>query len=117
MAVNSVRKTIITYSGDVVAQHVIPPVSNTASPGSITLVDLSSGANTVTVPDGGSTPAAVTICPPNGNTVSITLKGITGDTGIRIHDTHPTTIALDDSVASFVLTAGASVAGVRMYWS
>jgi hypothetical protein len=59
----------------------------------------------------------VTILPPTGNTTNITLKGVTGDTGIQLHDTDPSTISLDPAVTSFVLTAAAQITGVRLYWS
>jgi hypothetical protein len=78
---------------------------------------LASGANTIT-PPAGSTPVSVTIVPPAGNVITITLKGVTGDTGILLHPTDPTTIALGSPTATFVLTAGSLFAsGVRFYWT
>ena len=92
--------------------------SNGASPEFNAFVTLASGANTFTKPAGGSTPVAVTIIPPVGNVVLITLKGVTGDTGIPLHPTDPTTIAVDPATfASFVLTAASQVLGVRLIWS
>lgn len=117
MAATSTRKSTITFSSDVVGTHVLSAASNTASPASIEIKTLASGANTITLPTGGSTVVACTIVPPSGNTDSITVKGVSGDTGIRIHNTDPTTIAVDSSVTSFVLTAGAQITGVRLYWS
>lgn len=118
MATASTRSTSLQYSGDLEAGYNISAAANPASPGIMNIVDLSSGANTITVPTAGSSiPSAVTIVPPEGNEQTLTLKGITGDTGIRLHDTDPTTIALDESVTSFVLTAGAAIEGVRLYWS
>lgn len=117
MAVASARTQIITLTGDVTGSEVINAASNATSPGSITLHSLSTGANTITVPTGGSTPTAATIMPPAGNTQTLTLKGITGDTGIALHLTDPTTIALASSVTTFCLTAGASIVGLRIYWS
>lgn len=118
MATASTRSTSLQFSGDLEAGYNIEAAANPASPGIMNIVDLSSGANTITVPTAGdSVPTAVTIKPPVGNEESIILKGITGDTGVRLHDTDPTTIALDDSVTSFVITAGAAIEGVRLYWS
>ena len=118
MSVSATRATTITYSGDVAGTETISAATNAASPGSVTVQTLSSGANTITVPSTtGVTVTAVTIVPPTGNTTSITLKGISGDTGIRIHNTDPTTVAIDSSVTSFVLTAGASISAVRFFWS
>lgn len=118
MAVQSTRKTVITLTGDVAGTQTIEAATNVASPGSIEIVSLASGANTINVPaPTGITPTACTIVPPAGNTTSITLKGVTGDTGIQLHNTDPSSVALDDSVTSFVLTAGAAIEGVRIFWT
>lgn len=111
------RKVTIVYSGPVDGTQEINAADNTSSPASVELKTLSSGANTITVPTAGMVPTAVTIVPPSDNTASITFKGVTGDTGVRLHDTDPTTIALDSSVASFCLTAGSTITGLRLYWS
>lgn len=72
--------------------------------------DLSSGANTITVP---STATAALICPPSANTETIVLKGVTGDTGVGISPSQATLITFSDTPpASFVLTAGAGITGV-----
>lgn len=117
MAVTATRSQTITYTGDVVGTETVSAASNAASPGSIEIKTLASGANTITVPTGGATVTACTILPPTGNATSITVKGVSGDTGIRVHNTDPTTIAIDSSVATFVLTTGAQITGVRFYWS
>jgi hypothetical protein len=74
------------------------------------------GANTVTVPAQGATPVAVIIVPPAGNTQSIIFKGVSGDTGVRLHNTNPTMISLDSSVTSFVLTVGGTVTSLKFLW-
>ena len=117
MAVTSTRSTTIGFSGDVVGTTTLSAASNATSPGSTEIKTLASGFNTITVPTGGATVTAVTISPPSSNTQSITLKGVTGDTGIRIHNTDPTTVAIHSTVTSIGLTAGAEVTGVRFYWS
>lgn len=117
MAVTASRTVEITFSGSVVGTNTLSAADNDASPGDVDIITLSAGANTITVPTGGTTVVACTIVPPTGNTQSITLKGISGDTGIRIHDTDPTSLAIDSSVTSFILTAGAQVTGVRLFWS
>lgn len=111
------RKTTITYSGDVDGEQEISAADNASSPASIELKTLAIGTNTITVPTAGKVPTAVTIVPPGGNTTAITLKGVAGDTGIRIHNTDPTTIALHSGVTSFVLNAAAEIIGARLYWS
>jgi hypothetical protein len=55
--------------------------------------------------------------PPAGNTTNITLKGVTGDTGIQLHDTDPSSISLDAATTSFCVTCAAQITGVRFYWS
>ncbi len=111
------RKVTITYSGAVDGEQVLDAADNASSPAVVELKTLASGANTITVPTAGFVPTAVTIVPPGDNETAITLKGVTGDTGVRIHDTDPTTIALHSGVTTFCLTAGAIVTGVRLYWS
>lgn len=118
MAVNATRKTTIVFTGDVVGTEVQEAAANAASPGMIEVKTLASGANTITVPTmAGFIPTAVSIRPPTGNATSIILKGVTGDTGVRLHNTDPGSYPLDSSVTSFVLTAGASIVGVRFIWT
>ena len=117
MAVTATRTTTITFTGDVIGVQTLPAASNASSPGSIEIKTLANGANTITVPTGGSTVTACTIVPPAANTTAITLKGIGADTGILIHLTDPTTIAIASSVTTFVLNAGAAITGVRLFWS
>ena len=87
MAVTAERKITITFSGDVIGTEVPAAASNTVSPGQIQILSLVSGANTITLPTGGSTPKAVTIIPPAANVETLTLKGVTGDTGVAMHAT------------------------------
>lgn len=117
MATTSQRESTITYTGDINITIPVQAASNSASPGQTDLVTLSSGNNTITIPAGGSTPKACTIVPPSGNINTLTLKGVAGDTGILLHKTDPTTVAIDTGVASFVLNAGATITGVRLIWS
>lgn len=117
MAVTSNRAQTITYTGDVTGSEVVNAAQNAASPGSVTLHTLSSGANTVLLPTGGSTVVSATILPPAGNTQTLILKGVTGDTGVGLHLTDPTTVAFAATVSSFCLTAGGTITGLRIYWS
>lgn len=91
---------------------------NAASPAVIENQSLASGNNTITKPDDA---VAVTIKPPDSNIgddeVTITLKGVNGDTGIAIHPTAPTSIGLDSTVTSFVLNASDDLDDVRLIWS
>lgn len=115
MAVTSTRKVIVTYTGDLVGTFSFSAASNATAPGDIDSINLSSGANTVTIP---STAKGATIVPPAGNTQTLTLKGISGDTGIALSKTDPTSISFDTTPpASFILTAGGTINGLRVVWS
>ncbi len=116
MPVNALRTTTITFTGDVSGTQT-ETADNANSPGVVELKTLASGANTITVPSGGSTPQACTIVKPSGNTVTLLLKKVTGDTGILLHLTDSDTISLDSTVTSFVLTASATLTGLRLVWS
>lgn len=116
MAVASARTQTITYTGDVTGTETVSAAANAASPGSITIHTLTSGANTITVPV-GATCTAATIVPPSGNLQTLTLKGVTGDTGVALHLTDPSTIALASTTLTFCLTAGGTVTALRIYWS
>lgn len=75
-------------------------------------VGLSSGANTVTVPTGCT---LVIIVPPTTNTETITLKGVSGDTGRQISKTRPTILAWETGT-DFVLTTSGAVAAAEIYF-
>jgi len=117
MAVTASRQTVIVFTGDVTATETINAANNANSPGEIEIRTLALGANTITVPTSGTVPTAVTLIPPVGNVNLITLKGVTGDTGVGLHLTDPTTIALGAAVTTFVLNAAATVTGIRLVWS
>lgn len=117
MAVESLRSISIQFIGDVVSAKEYAASSNVASPGQIQTVQLASGANTITPPSSGVTSKACTIIMPAGNVNTVTLKGVTGDTGVVLSPTEPTTIALNSPSASFVLTASAAIDGVRLIWT
>lgn len=118
MSSTSNRTINLAFTGDHVASPVVAAGPNASSPAGIQApVTLASGANTITVPTGGTTPTAVTIMKPAGNTVLITLKGVTGDTGVPLHKTDPDSISLDSTTATFVLTAASQIIGVTLIWS
>lgn len=88
-------------------------VTTTSSLGLPDFVTLASGANTITVPSTSYT--HVLILPPSGNVQTLTLKGVSGDTGVALSVTKPVLLSLA-SVASFVITAGGTVTGVQVIW-
>jgi hypothetical protein len=59
----------------------------------------------------------VTIVPPASNVVTLTLKGVTGDTGVPLHLTDPTSFAFPSTSTTFVLTTNAIMTGLRLFWS
>lgn len=113
MSAKSRRKTTITYSNDVEGEQELDAADNTASPAQVQIVALAIGANTITAPTGAT---CCTIVKPTDNTASLTLKGVTGDTGVRLHNTDPDSVSVHSSTASFVLTSAAIVT-VRLFWS
>jgi hypothetical protein len=117
MSVASQRKINLIFEGDVDLNTDFNAGINPASPGGSVVVNLASGANTITVPTGGATVVAATIIPPAGNTIQITLKGVTGDTGVALHLTDPTSLGLAASQTTFCLTAANTITGVRILFS
>lgn len=115
MSTSSTRRIEIEYTGDVANHDSVVAATNTLSPATSELLNLASGANLIGPPP--ASPKAVTIVPPTGNVVTITLKGISGDTGILLHPTDPTTIALGSTTATFVITTSAILNGLRLIWS
>ena len=117
MAITSDRYTVITLSSGLTLTQQFAAAQNTVSPGEIETKDLTTGFNALTVPTaGGATAKAVTIIPPAGNAQTITLKGVTGDTGVALHLTDPTTISLGAS-PSIGLTVGGNITGVKFIWT
>ena len=118
MSVTSSRTVQIQFSGDNTEQIIQSALDNTVSPGMNVIQTLSSGANTITAPVvSGIVVTGLTIIPPSGNTSLITLKGITGYTGVPLHLTDPASLSLNTTFVSLVLNAAASIVGVRLIWS
>lgn len=117
MSTTSNRQVSVTFTEDLNITLAFDATENTDSPGVVQLYDLTSGANTITLPP--ATPVSATIIPPSDNTETITLKGVSGDTGIQLHPTDPTVLTFDpDSLpASFVLTVGDDISGLRIVWA
>jgi len=87
---------------------------NTSSPAQILNMNLINGNNTISTPTGA---VSVTIVPPAGNTVSIILKGLSGDSGIRLNNTDPTSLALDPTTITFILTTNSIINGMFLIWT
>lgn len=90
----------------------IPVISSATSTDALGVVALSSGFNSVTVP---SNTTGVVIVPPAGNTQTITLKGVTGDTGIPLHVTNATLLTLPSSSTTLGVTVGGAIT-CELFW-
>lgn len=93
---------------------------NPQSPAVVQAINLISGANTINATNcpAIATAAGVFIVPPAGNGTTLTLKGVTGDTGIPIAFTGaPTMISLaNPPVSSFVLTTNSTITNLFLVW-
>lgn len=118
MSVTSNRSVYINLTGDLLLNNTYEAAENSTAIGSITVHELSSGDNTITTPAaGGLVVKGATILPPSGNTQTITLKGVTGDTGIVLSKLDPTSIAFDTAPTDFLLVAGGTISGLRIVWT
>lgn len=118
MTITAVTTTKVTYSGDEATDGTGLSSSNTNSnaPGAGAFRQaLASGFNTITLPT-GFTINGVDVIPPAGNTTSMTLKGVTGDTGIPIHLTAVTRLGLPSGATTFGITTGAIMTVKLAYW-
>ena len=113
MSVTAVSTMSISYSGDeaaVGAGTEPTQITNSDAPSAgAYLVNLSSGFNQITIPT-GHTVYGVDIYPPSGNTTTLTLKGLTGDTGIPLSLTRPNRITFASGATTFGLTTGGAMA-------
>lgn len=118
MSITSSRNVQVQFSGDITTEIIQSALDNEDSPGEVLVQSLTAGANTITAPVvSGLVVTALTIIPPSANDVLITLKGVSGDTGIPLHLTDPGTIPLDTTFVSLVLYAADDIVGVRLIWS
>lgn len=95
--------------------HTIGPINQTsaAASGQVTQVVLQSGANTIAIPTVPAPSGCVIVLPPT-NTSIVTLKGVTGDTGIALGKVTSHLLAWDPTAvpASFCLTSAATQTGL-----
>ncbi len=118
MSIQSTRRTVIGFTGDVTWDQTEYAADNALANGQSELKNLSAAFNQFTVPiTGGTVPTAVTIIPPAGNAQTMILKGVTGDTGIGLHLTDPSTIALASTTTVWGITAGGTITGLRLIYS
>jgi hypothetical protein len=100
-------------TGTVVLPPSFPAVNAGGSTGGEVAAVLATGANTIAVPAGHQ---GVWVIPPSGNVVTMTLKGVTGDTGVPLHATLGAILFFPLGTTSFVITAGAAGVTVQLLW-
>lgn len=93
---------------------------NPQSPAVVQAISLISGANTISATNcpAIATAAGVFVIPPPANGTTITLKGLTADTGIPIAFTGaPTFISFaNPPPTSFVLTTNSTITNLYLVW-
>lgn len=94
-------------------------LTNNNSPADVQYLSLISGANTINATNCPALPQSggVWLVPPSGNSVTITLKGVTGDTGIALSLIAPTFLPFAVSPpSSFVITTNNAITGFLFVW-
>jgi hypothetical protein len=88
-------------------------LTSAAANGQVQWVVLQAGANTITLP-ASPAPSGCVITLPSTNTSIVTLKGITGDTGIALGKTTTQVLNWDSTAAptSFCLTSVSTQTGL-----
>lgn len=109
----------LSISGDGVNESdvIIGPLVISPSPALRTIISLSPGANTVTIPTGAGAVSYCLLIPPSNSVNSKVLKGVTGDTGVQLITSSPMLLpALTfASPTTFVITSG-GFETLTVYW-
>jgi hypothetical protein len=100
MSIISTRQTLITFQGDVNSNFTIAAASNSSTPAGNYLIYLAAGNNTIQILPGLT---GITFYPQPTNTTAVILKGSNSDTGVAMHKTDHTSLALDPSTTAIVL--------------
>lgn len=118
MAGTATVNVAVTISGGIAGQVNDQYVwTNTSANELVTAQACGVGANTVNVPTLPTQAIGVVIIPPSTNTNAITLKGVTGDTGIAISPNTPTLLTFATvPPASFVLTIATATTEIGFRW-
>ena len=118
MSITALVKNYIDLTGDLENQLVYSSGDLADSLYQQELATLAIGANTVTLPSAtGFTVHGLAIVPPSLNEEEITLKGVSGDTGIALSATQVSVVQFGATPpASIVLTVAAEIIGVRLIW-
>lgn len=118
MSISSNRNIQIEFSDGFKLEIIQSALENIASPGRSELITLIPGGNQINTPViTGIVVTAVTIIPPAGNLIQLTLKGTATDLGIPLHLTDPSSIALSPIFTDLNIDAGGTVEGLLLLWS
>lgn len=118
MSVISSRTIQIGFSGDVESQIIQSALDNIVSPAEIFITTLAADKNEIVAPViSGVVVTGLTIIPPAGNEILITMMGLGDSIGFPLHLTDPTSLALDPSFVSLVLEVAEELVGLRLIWS
>lgn len=113
MSKTATTSQVVTISGDGMVYTDGPDIVTNAAAFMPSTKDLVNGPTTVAIPVGA---LSVKIKPPSNNIFGLTLKGISGDTGLPISKVAPTTWVFDVTPpANFVIAATGSVT-VGLIW-
>lgn len=94
-------------------------LSNVQSPAVVQALSLANGANTIntTTCPALATAGAVILRPPTSNTNALTLKGVSGDTGISLNPAAPHLLTFASTPpTSFVITTTGGITGFELIW-
>ncbi len=116
MATTSARAIWVAFTETLPWKATLRAAANADSPSQSELRTLALGFNLITPPV-GAVPTGVTFQAPAGNVATITLKGVTGDTGFLLHPTDPTSLGLGAPAGTFGLTVSAEITDVRFVWT
>jgi hypothetical protein len=87
-------------------------IVNATSVADVAMVTLLNGANTIGIPTGA---VGCFFVPYPSNVQTLTLKGVTGDTGVPLHVTNPIVISFGGG-NTFVITAGGNTGGISYFY-
>lgn len=107
------------FTGTTMGNAVDFQLFNNQSPCDLQSINLASGANTINATACPALPSAggVWFIPPAANIATVTLKGVSGDTGLALSPSLPTFIPFAATPpTSFVLTTSDAITGFKLAW-
>jgi hypothetical protein len=118
VSITALLRNYISFSGDQESDLIYSSEELEDSPAQQQVISLSTGNNTITLPDvDGFTVHGVAIVPPATDAGLVTLKGVNGDTGILLSSEGVSVFQFGSTLpASIVLSAAAGVEGWRLVW-